>query len=114
MAELICSGGAVLLHIQGYLFYKLSDEIGEKVYWECKNSACKKTAITIGDAENLVVQKEQADVEIQKRQLQLGQKVRKNQDPQRINREQEMVNIVSTYEEHFDEVAYNIRLWKFP
>lgn len=65
------------------------------------------------------MQKEQADVEIMKRQLQLGQKVRKNPDPKRILKEEEMYAMVSDYDQHFEDdevleflknVGYNIRL----
>lgn len=65
------------------------------------------------------LQKEQADVEIMKRQLLLGQKVKKNPDPKRIIREEEMLNIILHYDEdyqketvleYFTSVASNIRL----
>ena len=65
------------------------------------------------------MQKEQADVEIMKRQLQLGQKVRKNPDPKRILKEEEMYAMVSVYDQQFEDdevleflknVGYNIRL----
>ena len=49
------------------------------------------------------MQKEQADVEIMKRQLQLGQKVRKNPDPKRILKEEEMYAMVSDYDQHFED-----------
>lgn len=55
------------------------------------------------------LRKEQADTEIMIRQLQLGQKIRKGQDPKRLKKEERMFAIVSqydTYVENDDVMAY--------
>ena len=64
------------------------------------------------------LQKEQADVEILIRQLQLGQKIRKYRDPKRKMIEEKIANIVSKYNEYIENndiltylksLSYNIR-----
>lgn len=57
VVELLPSRKTVILHIDGFLFYKHSGTIGGKVYWECKGSNCKSTAITVGNEDNLEVVK---------------------------------------------------------
>ena len=48
------------------------------------------------------IKKEQADTEILLRQLQLGQKVRKVQDPNRKKKEEKLFALVSQYYEYVE------------
>lgn len=49
------------------------------------------------------LQKEQADVEITKRQLQSGKKIKNVHDPVQILRDDEMFNMVSSYQKQFED-----------
>lgn len=57
VVELIASRKSFVLHIEGFLFYKHSGNIGAKTYWECVQPSCTSTAITFGNADNLQVVK---------------------------------------------------------
>ena len=46
------------------------------------------------------LKKEQADTEIMIRQLHLGHKIRKGQDPKRKKREEKILTIVSNYDQY--------------
>lgn len=61
VVEIIKSAsGGILLHGDGFLYYKHSGQFPDKIYWRCRNvqEKCKGRINTLGDENHLVVTKE--------------------------------------------------------